>query len=91
MSRPFDCRNCGTKFAWSPGADLFCGDDCRADWDKCLKETEDQLVQAGFSRHAETPNLWIKDNVAISIEQAIHEGFEKAILAHQRAVTAINS
>lgn len=40
------------------------------------------LRKAGFEQHADVLNLWVKDGVAISEEQAKKIGLTKALARH---------
>lgn len=68
------------------GAGLFCGNDCKAAFIAANESTKGMLVEAGFTQHPDTPNLWVKDGVAIAQEHVNFLGFDKAVLRHQSAV-----
>lgn len=82
------CRSCGAVGSIQSGADLICGPECAADYATAGTEAVAALTQEGFSRDTTTPNLFWKDGVAVSLEQVVHEGFEKSVAAHQRSVAA---
>lgn len=85
MRRVLLCVGCRETFPHAPGADLFCGDDCRKEHKAALAEVEGDLLSKGFSRDKATPNLFHRDGVAVSIEQVMHEGMESVLAKHDRA------
>jgi len=50
-----------------------------------MDEHRKALADAGFVQHAETPNIWHKDDVSITEEQVKHVGFQKAVRQHGSA------
>lgn len=87
MSRkPLRCAHCGAQFPRVACAGLFCGDDCKNDYAQAMEKIAEEMTVAGFTQHAETPNLWVKDGVAIGIEHVKTHGFIKAIHRHQSVV-----
>ncbi len=84
--KPLACRHCGTQFRRSAGAGLFCGDNCELAHDKANASNRESLLSAGFTQHEETPNIWVKDGVAVTEEQVKHQGLVKALHKHAGAV-----
>jgi|SRR5579884_825969 len=80
------CHGCGAIFPIAPGADLHCAHDCRTDYESAVDEAVKALTSEGFSRDTAAPNLFIKDGVAVSLEQVIREGFKRTLEAHNAAV-----
>lgn len=83
--KPLGCHHCGKPFRRAPGAGRFCGDTCEKAHAAAMDQHRKSLTDAGFLQHSETPNLWLKDGVAISEEQVKNIGFEKAMRKHQSA------
>jgi hypothetical protein len=84
--KPLKCAHCGNDFPRTAGAGLFCGDDCKAEFAKAHELTKGMLMEAGFTQHPETPNLWVKDGVAVALENVKHVGMDKTIQRHASAV-----
>lgn len=78
----FNCIHCGSAMPHAPGADIVCGDDCREDRAKAIAEAKLDLIKRGFEEHAEAPNIWTKDYVAITIEQILSEGIDATLASH---------
>jgi hypothetical protein len=78
----FSCIHCGARMPWEPGADLHCGEDCVKERAKAVAEAVEALCEAGFEQHPEAPNMWLKDFVAITIEQVLNDGIETTLAAH---------
>lgn len=90
MAQPFNCRGGDHRFSHRHGADLHCGPECAAQYAAEHQELEARLAREGFTQHKEAPNLWVKDDVHISIEQVMHEGLDSALAGHS-ATTANRS
>ena len=80
------CRGGGHNFPGAVGADIHCSDRCRNAQTEAIERAISLLAQNGFTRHEDTPNLLSKDGVSLSLEQVMHEGAEKALERHGRAV-----
>jgi hypothetical protein len=87
----FACRHCGQFFPVTPGADLHCSPKCARDYETAKIDTAALLVEQGFALHGEIPNLFVKDGVHVSLEQVMHEGFQRTLEAHSHALAARNA
>jgi hypothetical protein len=88
---PLKCYHCGQPFPRTSGAGLFCGSDCEADHAAALEGIRSDLQTAGFAQHAETPNLWVRDGVALAEEHVKHVGLKKALQQHESHVAGVNT
>lgn len=61
---------------------LYCSDECEAQNDNGHWDSGKALEQKGFKRDGETPNLYIRDGVAVSLERVKAVGLDKAVLQH---------
>jgi hypothetical protein len=48
--------------------------------------TREALDKRGFKVDNETPNIYLKDGVALTLEHVNHVGLDKAIIQHDAAV-----
>lgn len=83
------CHSCGRLHRSDHGGDLHCSAECRDQAAKDRAAVEQELIAAGFTRHAEIPNLWEKAGVHISMDQVIREGFEETLAQHAAAIRLI--
>ncbi len=86
VQQDLHCPGCRARFTHQYGADLFCSKECEAGHQVKLDEARAQLATAGFEQHAETPNIFTKGGVAITIDQVIHEGIEETLARHAAAL-----
>lgn len=84
--KPPVCHHCGKPVPREHGGDLTCGPDCRSRFLSAREASSTELRALGFTEHAETPDLWGKDGVHISIDQVIREGLEETLARHAEAV-----
>lgn len=73
------CRTCGGKVLYG---NLYCSQACG----KLKKATDqanaDQLVKQGFSQDPDTPNIFVKDGVAVTLDHVAHIGITKTLSRH---------
>lgn len=67
---------------------LFCSPECEAMVDDKHFDHGKHLESKGFERNGDTPNLYVKDGVALSLEHIRAVGLDKALLHHQFSVDA---
>ena len=80
------CHGCGKKFTHRHGAGLYCTAGCEGETKVRQALAEVNLVAAGFVRHANAPHAWVKDGVAVAIEQVLRTGQDAVLEAHAAAV-----
>lgn len=88
MPQPILCHGHGGKVPHRRGADLHCSKECEAQHRAAQQLFEAALQDTGFSQVKETPNLWLKDGVHVSIEQVMREGFRQTLDQHRESVEA---
>jgi hypothetical protein len=81
------CRNpvCGRE---TPRGALYCCATCFKVYSDLQQRTREELVAAGFTQHGETPNVFEKDGVLVSLEQVMKHGIDEA---YEKAAHAIQS
>jgi hypothetical protein len=88
IARELACRTCGRSFLHKPGAGLHCTTKCEENYADAIADAKQCLEAAGFVVSPAAPNLYVKNGVAVTIEQVIHEGLEETLAAHDAAVAA---
>ncbi len=69
---------------------LFCSPACRDKYAADHLAIGKQLTEAGFSQHPDTPNMWLKQDVAITAEEVRNHGITKVLERHARAIASVN-
>ena len=80
------CHGCGKRFTHRHGVGIYCSAGCEGETKTRKAVAEQKLQQAGFAQHADAPHTWIKDGVAVAIEQVLREGHDVVLEAHTQAV-----
>lgn len=81
MSKPV-CRICGGHVLYG---DLHCSLGCALVHSATTSGAIAELKRQGFVKDPETPNIYLKDGVATTLEHIHHVGLEKAIQHHAQA------
>ena len=84
MKKPV-CVVCGKRVLYG---NLTCSLACEAVRNQRQQEHVEALEQAGFVRDPETPNVFSKDGIAMTLELVEGVGLEKAIRNHAIAAEA---
>lgn len=82
------CHSCEAIKVSPHGGDIHCSPECRKQAEAIRVVMADTLDFHGFTPVAAVPNLFVKDGVHISIEEALREGIEKTLARHKEAVAA---
>lgn len=88
MPQPVLCHGHGGKVPHRRGADLHCSHECAEQHRAAQSIFEQVLKDTGFSQSKETPNLWQRDGVHLSIEEVMREGLDSTLARHREAVNA---
>jgi len=75
------CRTCGGAVLFG---NLYCSKLCGQQ----MKVHAADIVAAGFVQDSDVPNVFRKDGVAITTEQVMHVGLDKALQLHAHATDA---
>lgn len=79
----YRCHGCGAaRLTTSSHATLHCGAACASHRTAADEKHATELASAGFTRHADAPNLMVKGGFAVSLEQCWREGGTEKALAH---------
>lgn len=79
------CKTCEKPVLYG---NLYCSKGCEDIAKASDAHNADALRAHGFQADPETPNVWLKDGVATSIEHIRHIGVHKAIEHHMHAVAS---
>lgn len=88
------CHYCGkhdTETVMQQNGGRFCSDGCAIAYQSDIEKAATSLAANGFERSPETPNLYTKDGVSLTVEEVMNEGLgsslarHTAIVAEQRA------
>lgn len=82
------CMQTGIKTAH--GA-LFAGDAERSAFHAKVEQDIQDIESNGFTRDAQVPNMFSKDNVAITLEGWRHAGKDKTLAWHSAVVANLKS
>jgi len=85
MAKTPVCKRCGGKVLHG---NLYCSEACGKIVKAADRANAEQLTKHGFEQDPETPNLWRKDGVAVTLEHVRQIGVPKAIEHHFHAVGA---
>lgn len=88
MARLKRCHGCGASFQNRKGADLHCSKECEGQHQAAQSMFQKSLEAAGFTQVADVPNLWVKNEVHISLEQVMREGLDETLARHREVVNA---
>lgn len=80
--KPPVCRVCGNAVV---NGNLYCSHAC-GDGRVSHSATAQALEHRGFVRDAETPNVFLKDGIGLTVEHVAHVGLEQALKQHGHAV-----
>lgn len=83
MKRPV-CRVCGQPVV---NGNLYCSKAC-GEGRTSHRATAAALEARGFVRDPETPNVFLKDGVGMTVEHVAHVGLEQALKQHGHAAEA---
>ncbi len=75
------CRTCGKPVLYG---DLYCSRECG----QAPKVAHEQLRAQGFTQSAETPNVYTRDGIAVTVEQVSYMGIDAALRVHRATVEA---
>jgi hypothetical protein len=73
-AKPVLCHHCKRKEVSHLGGDITCSTKCRTALAKRKETAAGQLTAAGFALVPGILNLWVKNDVHISIDRVIREG-----------------
>ena len=88
MAQPLLCHGHAGSFPHRRGVGLHCSKECEARHLTDKQIVEEQLKHAGFTQVKEVPNLWERDGVHLSIEEAMREGLDSTLARHQDVVAS---
>lgn len=65
-------------------AGRFCSKACVDGHGSAHESARKHLKESGFEQHPEAPNVWMKNGVALTEQEIVHDGIELCLDRHSR-------
>ena len=70
---------------------MHCTPSCAHDYAAAMRDVAEQLTKEGFTPDEHTPNIWRKDGVGITLEEALNDGIEAVSEKHTRIAACLGA